>query len=1183
MYLKRIELRGFKSFADKTIVEFKQGVTCIVGPNGSGKSNITDAIRWVLGEQRVKTLRGSKMEDVIFGGTKHRKPLGMAEVKLIFDNRESFFPLDYEEVEIVRRVYRSGDSEYSVNGMACRLKDIRELLMDTGIGREGYSIIGQGKIDEILSGGRDERRLLFEEAAGILKYKVRKVEASKKLVNTHDNLSRIEDIIAEIEDRVEPLRVESERAMRYLDLSEQLRQIELYDFSKRYTTCENALVEVLNALQAQQDSKEVQEADYERLKTEYESNDEQLFAINRDIRLLETQYHEKNNERSQTKGERSLIEEKIQNVETNVKRIHEEIADIDAQIAEIDEAVAAVDREVSTETDKIDGAKESLIDDERALEQCLMQISRMKQNNETDLQTIYQKLNEIEVMKREAENLERANEDLSKKIAELNAQIEQHESALQKNEQDAAETAQKLANMDTMLDEAQGKLSEAIRLDGHFVHEREKMYKQIDKLSKRLNESETELKLLETLEAEYDGYDKGVKEILTSLPDQSGIHGIVASVINVPKTYETAVEVALGRSIQHIVCETDGDAKTAIEFLRKNQLGRVTFLPLNQLRGNGQQKDVVKEAKSHKGFIGVASELIDYPERYSELIDYLLGRIMIVEDFETARQLMRIHNIKYKIITLLGDVLIPGGTITGGAFKSKMTNILGRRRRIETLAQMIEDDTNSLTAQSKDLKQIELSLSDNKTFIQQQREYIDKMRLERVSVEHLSDQHKQMAALAEEAAKKAVRNAAMLAEELKDQKEQIMHKREAVLVSQETVDALELNVKDYKDNVESFEAESRVINDQMTAKRIELASLEQQLAFKARERKRLCDDLETVTLKRKTRIEMLDSEIARKEDFYHRVEDIDTMLKSLGDAIDAIVAKSEALQASKSALSDMLKKLTLALSEASRSLESIKSSAHQLDLKKVKLEVEKDTIITDLWERYELSIGEVLSTEPVSGNIKQLKNELKQIGSVNVNAIKEYETVSERFRFLKEQEDDLLKASQQLAKIIADLEKQMIEIFTEHFAEIGEKFKETFKMLFHGGDAAILLADESDILNSDIEIIAQPPGKKLQSLNLLSGGEKALTAIALLFAILKTKPTPFCILDEIEAALDDVNVYRFADFIKDYADKSQFVVITHRKGTMEVADTLFGVTMEEYGISKVLSVRLEEVENTYSA
>ncbi|MBS7527465.1 chromosome segregation protein SMC [Fusibacter paucivorans] len=1183
MYLKRIELRGFKSFADKTIVEFKQGVTCIVGPNGSGKSNITDAIRWVLGEQRVKTLRGSKMEDVIFGGTKHRKPLGMAEVKLIFDNRESFFPLDYEEVEIVRRVFRSGDSEYSVNGMACRLKDIRELLMDTGIGREGYSIIGQGKIDEILSGGRDERRLLFEEAAGILKYKVRKVEASKKLANTHDNLSRIEDIIVEIEDRVEPLRLESERAMRYLDLSEQLRQIELYDFSRRYTTCENALVEVLNALQTQQDSKEVQEADYEQLKAEYESNDEQLFAINRDIRLLETQYHEKNNERSQTKGERSLIEEKIQNVETNVKRIHDEIADIDEQITQIDENVAVVDREVDTETEKINTAKEALIDDERALEQCLMQISRMKQNNETDLQTIYQKLNEIEVMKREAENLERANEDLSLKIAELNIQIEQHETAFQKNEQDAAETASKLKAMDTMLDEAQGKLSEAIKLDGHFVHEREKMYKQIDKLSKRLNESQTELKLLETLEAEYDGYDKGVKEILTSLPDQSGIHGIVASVINVPKTYETAVEVALGRSIQHIVCETDGDAKTAIEFLRKNQLGRVTFLPLNQLRGNGQQKEVIKEAKSHKGFIGVASELIDFPERYSELIDYLLGRIMIVEDFETARRLMRIKNIKYKIITLLGDVLIPGGTITGGSFKSKMTNILGRRRRIETLGLMIEEDTTKSTSLSNDLKQIEFSLAENKAFIQQQREAIDKMRLERVSIEHLSDQHKQMAALAEESAKKAVRNAAMLAEEMEDQKAQIRIKREAVVVNQAMVDALEVNVKDYKDNVESFESESRTINDQMTSKRIELASMEQQLAFKARERKRLCDDLETVSLKRKTRVEMLDSEIARKEDFYHRVEDIDALLKTLSDAIEAIVAKSESLQASKASLSEKLKTLTMALSEASRSLESIKSSAHQLDLKKVKLEVEKETIVSDLWERYELSIGEVLSTEPVTGNIKQLKNELKQIGSVNVNAIKEYETVSERYRFLKEQEDDLLKASQQLEKIIADLEKQMIEIFTEHFVEIGEKFKETFKMLFHGGDAAILLADESDILNSDIEIIAQPPGKKLQSLNLLSGGEKALTAIALLFAILKTKPTPFCILDEIEAALDDVNVYRFAEFIKDYADKSQFVVITHRKGTMEVADTLFGVTMEEYGISKVLSVRLEDVEDAYSA
>jgi chromosome segregation protein len=1186
LYLKRIELRGFKSFAEKTIISFEQGVTCIVGPNGSGKSNITDAIRWVLGEQRVKTLRGSKMEDVIFSGTKHRKPLGLAEVKLVFDNAEQFFPLEYDEIEIERRVFRSGDSEYQINGMPCRLKDIREILMDTGIGREGYSIIGQGKIDEILSGGKDERRLLFEEAAGILKYKTRKNESERKLKTTEDNLSRIEDIISEIKDRVEPLRIESERATRFLSLSEQLKQIELQYFANRYITCEEELVKLLSQIEQMNDAQSVQEENYVSLKTRYDEKEQSLFEINRKLRQLESTYHEKNNLKSQTVGEKALIEEKIQNVNHNVKRLEEEIVEIKAEEASYIEQVASIDAVLLTLNKDLNDVTTALSEDEATLLSIQDEMVSLKSTNESELQEIYSNLNEIEVMKSSIATLKRANDSLGEKRIQLQEQIDIYKKAASENETQMTDTKAYLTEISKKIEMAQSDLSKAIAHDLYLNEQHEKSIKQYDRLEKQFNEDRTELKLLETLEAEYDGYDKGVKEILTNLPNAEGIHGIVASLISVPKRVETAIEVALGRSIQHIVCERDSDAKEAIDFLRKNQLGRVTFLPLNQVRGSGQQKDVLKEVVKEKGFIGVASDLIETPEVYTELVAYLLGRIMIVEDFETARRLLRVKNIKYKIITLQGDVLIPGGTITGGSFKSKMTNILGRRRRIETLKSQIETAKAKLKTYDQDIAQLVVSKEENQLQLKALRVEIDQLKLEEVKVSHLSQQQKQLVENATASCDKATKDLAVLTDEFNAHCVEINEKELRIVENEKNVALLEERVKDYKEHVVMFEERLQDVNERMTKKKIEMASIQQEYTFKEREKHRASDDLKTIAHKRETRERLLKEELDRKDLFYQKVDDIENSINTISKVIETIKESRSSLDEEKHTCDKSLKELTLSLSESSRQTEDLKAKMHQIDLKKVKFEVEKEAVVAELWDKYELSIGEAIREvpeEPVSGNIKTLKSEIKSLGSVNIAAIKEYEEVSERYVFLKSQEEDLLKATSQLRKIIKDLEKQMVIIFTEHFDYIGKQFKETFRMLFHGGDAELILSDETDVLNSDIEIIAQPPGKKLQSLNLLSGGEKALTAIALLFAILRTKPTPFCVLDEIEAALDDVNVYRFADFIKSYADKSQFVVITHRKGTMEVADTLYGVTMEEYGISKVLSVKLEEVAGAYEA
>jgi len=1058
--------------------------------------------------------------------------------------------------------------------------------MDTGIGREGYSIIGQGKIDEILSGGKDERRLLFEEAAGVLKYKTRKNESERKLKTTEDNLSRIEDIIAEIKDRVEPLRIESERATRFLNLSEKLKQIELQYYAKRYTTCEEELVNLLSQIEQMNDVQNVQQENYKALKERYDEKEKALFEINRKLRQLESTYHEKNNLKSQTVGEKALIEEKIQNVNDNLKRLEEEIAEIKIEESSFKEQVTKIDGILFELNQNCNVVKNALNEDETTLAAIQNEMVSLKRTNESELQEIYSYLNEIEVLKSSITTLERANDSLGEKRTQLQEQIDTYKKAASENETQMSTTKVYLSEIHDKIDRAQSELSKSIAHDKYLNEQHEKVIKQYGRLEKQFNEDRTELKLLETLEAEYDGYDRGVKEILTHLPNADGIHGIVASVITVPKRVETAIEVALGRSIQHIVCEKDSDAKDAIDFLRKNQLGRVTFLPLNQVRGSGQQKEVIKEASKEKGYIGVASDLIETPEVYTELIAYLLGRIIIVEDFDTAKKLLRVKNIKYKVITLQGDVLIPGGTITGGSFKSKMTNILGRRRRIDTLKAQIEVASEKLEMLRHETSQIVISKEENQAQLKLFRSEIDQLKLEEVKVTHLSQQQKQLVESANTSCDKTQKDLAILTGEVEAHQTEMEEKKLRITQCEKDVASLEARVKDYKEHVTLFEERLQDVNERMTKKRIEIASIEQEIVFKEREKHRASDDLKTIMHKRETREHLLKEENERKDLFYQKVDAIESSINTIAKAIETIKASKIALDEEKGICDLALKELTLSLSESSRQTEDLKAKMHQVDLKKVKFEVEKEAVVSELWDKYELSIGEAIREapeEPISGNIKTLKSEIKALGSVNIAAIKEYEDVSERYTFLKSQEEDLLKATAQLRKIIKDLEKQMVIIFTEHFDYIGKQFKETFRMLFHGGDAALILVDETDVLNSDIEIIAQPPGKKLQSLNLLSGGEKALTAIALLFAILRTKPTPFCVLDEIEAALDDVNVYRFADFIKTYADKSQFVVITHRKGTMEVADTLYGVTMEEYGISKVLSVKLEEVANAYEA
>ena len=1180
MYLKQVEMRGFKSFADKTVVAFQEGVTCVVGPNGSGKSNITDAVRWVLGEQRVKTLRGNKMEDVIFNGTKHRKSLGLAEVKLTFDNSEQFFPLEYDEISIVRRVHRSGESEYLINQMPCRLKDVRELFMDTGIGREGYSIIGQGRIDEILSNNKDERRLLFEEAAGIIKYKSRKLESEKKLKATTENLLRIQDILSEIEDRVEPLRLESERAKQYVELTDALKNIELNYYAKRYVACEQGLLELLEQMQGYEDQIKAIELRQQDLKQMYNAKDQQMYEINREVRTFEAQYHELLNEESKTNGEKELLLEKKANALLNIKRLEEEIKEIESEKSSISKAVEGLMLEKSQLDESWEEGMQSLESLSAKLTKTREALDATKANNDHQKRDVIEQLNQIELKKQEVETLEKLTLSLLDKMHQIDETLKMQSATIEQSHTEKTQVVEKLNVSEGAYKALNEQLSKGIQFLEFSKGELGKSIKEFETLTQSLAKQQTEHQLLRTLEEEYDGYDKGVKDILTSLEDQTGIIGIVATLIEVPKKYETAIEVALGRAIQNIVCERVSDAKRSIEYLRKHNLGRVTFLPLENLDEKGQQNDPLNEAIKEKGFIGIAKNLVKVEQKYEKLSEFLLGRILIVEDFDTASRMIRIKNLKYKVITLEGDVLVPGGAITGGSFRSKVSNILGRKRRIAELDEAIRSLELKKAVYENEIDQHSVTVQTQESAVKALRDEQDALRLEIVRLEHLRDNHAQAVDASKEVYEKYRSDYQTLKQEYDNSLASIETNRVYIDEASQSVSRVEAALSNAGDSVASQEAELNELSDAFTTVKIKLASLEQTRAFKEREILRIQDDLNLNEQKLVMRKQQM-------TDYFDRAEAYDEAVAKIADRIAGYKEVIERLKGDIAAKGEVKQKEYIALDGISAELSELtvkhdaaKDDLHKIEVKKVKLEVEKDTVTSELWEKYEMSMAEALQVEEMpyqKTEMKQLRQELKLLGTVNINAIKEFEEVSTRFEFLSTQRKDLTDAIQHLEKIINDLEKKMTVMFKENFEVINNHFKGTFKALFNGGDAELLLADYDDILDCDIEIIAQPPGKKLQSINLLSGGEKALTAIALLFAILSTKPTPFCILDEIEAALDDVNVYRFADFIKNYAENSQFIVITHRKGTMEVADTLYGVTMEEYGISKVLSVKLEDI------
>ncbi|QXM05893.1 chromosome segregation protein SMC [Crassaminicella indica] len=1184
MYLKKLDIHGFKSFADKIEIEFEKGVTGIVGPNGSGKSNISDAIRWVLGEQSPKTLRGSRMDDVIFAGTTKRKPVGMAEVSLTLDNESNKLPIDYSEVTVTRRVYRSGESEYYINKSLCRLKDIKEMFMDTGVGVDGYSIIGQGRIDEILNNKSENRRLLFEEAAGIVKYRSRKEESEKKLENTNQNLIRVDDIIRELQSRIEPLKVQSEKAKSFLELHTELKDLEINLFINEIET----LKYDIEALKEQQDIIRNQLYHYAENKKEiegkYEENKKNIEQIDETINQLQNNIFEAVHLMERKEGELVLCNEKVFNITENTARLSNEMKEIDENKKQLSVQLDEMKEKFKIESEELENKRICLENKLKDFNKVKNVLEKKEEDMEKSKGTVIEILNSIAAIKSEMHSLIALQNNIIKRqnqVEEDKKNIE-NELDLLKKEEDTVHAQLKKMKIDfeNLKKERNITVLDIESLNSTIKENKEKE----ENLRQKIQEQQTTKKLLEKMENEYEGFHKSVKNTLIHTRNNpslgKGIYGVVTELINVPKGFEIAVEVALGSAMQNIICETTNDASRVIDYLKKNKLGRVTFLPKDRFNKKSFHKD---ELEDIKGFIGFAIDIIDFPKEYENILHYLLGRVVFVDKIENGIILAKMKKNKYKIVSLEGDIINPSGAITGGSYRSKTLNILSRKREIEEINSSIKVLSVEYEKIMKRLHEDEKKLTALKEQLSEQEQSLKEKEIAFINTENKKNQLKKEMKNYQDMMQRFLFEIEQLAIDHNETEKNIEIKN----IKIEKLQMKEKEIQDRVSNSKSSYDEERLqkekLSSEVTNLKIEIASLEQK-------KKHIYQNMNAVELKMK---ELDDLKNHKQTEIDKLMKNKKLLLEQLNileiEMKDADVLKKQCEfnlgqeKAKRKEAHKNFEEVEEKVKKINQMVASLQDSLHKIEVKLTRLEIQQESYFNKLWESYEVTYAEALTFKKEDINlsesskrIKILKKKIKDLGSVNLNAIEEYKAVMERYEFLTGQKEDLTAAIDSLKKVIKEMENTMRIQFKENFEKIRVHFNEVFKKLFGGGKAELRLENEEDILSSKIEIIAQPPGKKLQNLSLLSGGERALTAIALLFAILKIKPTPFCILDEIEAALDDANVYRYADFLKEFSKETQFIVVTHRKGTMESADALYGVTMQEHGVSKLVSVKLTE-------
>ncbi len=1188
LYLKKIHIQGFKSFADKTEIKFENNITAIVGPNGSGKSNISDAIRWVLGEQSVKSLRGNKMEDIIFSGTNKRRALSFAEVTIFFDNSDGMIPLEYNEVAVTRRMFRSGESEYYINKNACRLKDIRTLFMDTGIGKDGYSIIGQGRIDEILSNKPEDRRNIFEEAAGIIKYKSRKEESERKLKNTQENLIRINDLISEIEIQNKRLESDSLKASKFIEDFKELKDLEtnLYirdirDIDNKSEKIRNQIESIENEIVENESKKdlnqdifnilkkniEVKEIEVEKLREKREGILKNKEEAKNNISLLNEKesYNRKDLERlnkeiDRLKDENLILDkENKANLKTE-KELLEKLKDLtckyefeEVNLNKITETINLLEKDMDSKKKVMDSLYEGIADKRGKINN----INSSNIDNEKEKESLYR---EKEILYKDVSKIEAKLQDLLENKEKLEKKLEIY---LEKNQVNKEEQEILQVNIETISKKVRELEIQRERLDSSY-------------------------KLYQNMQYTYEGYYKSVKNLLIAIKnkniDSSGFHGVVADLLTVEKKYETAINISLGGNAQNIVVDNQEKAKYMINYLKKNKLGRVTFLPINTIRTNRQNINI--KTSSEKGIIGLAYELIKYDKEYDNIFKSLLGRTIIMDNIDNSINFAKKTNNIHRIVTLEGEVLNPGGSLSGGSYRSNIS-IINRNTRIDELKIEIDELKKEISLYEDKKQAIENELEIYTNNIETEKVNIDNSRTNIIKLENqiresenekkyffqdISRVEKQIQTIikrSQETLENSTKDEESLKIELKEfekNKKYIEKKTEDFKRIEFEKDHINKKTADIKLNIKLIENKLLNLKEEKD-RNLDRRDYNNKLIKEKAENTRLIDkSLEEIFKEKETNTAILNEKIKRAEiidlDIKDSSKDKEIYMKEFYKEQDNLKAINE-------------------------NISILSKERNDRELEISKLDLKKENIVTNLSDHYKLSLEEALELERPIDNIKDcrkkikaLKNNIKELGNVNLASIEEYKENNERYLFMKNQQDDLIESKEKLKNIIIDMEREMKTSFITSFEEIKINFSQVFSELFNGGVASLELEeDEDDILLAGIEIKVQPPGKALQSLSLLSGGEKSLVAVALLFAILKTKPAPFCVLDEIDAALDDANISKYTSYLKKINKESQFILITHRKTSMEIANVLYGVTMEEKGISRMISMKLEENKN----
>ncbi|MBQ7098019.1 MAG: chromosome segregation protein SMC [Clostridia bacterium] len=1186
MRLKSVELQGFKSFADKIYLDFNPGITAIVGPNGSGKSNISDAIRWVLGEQSARSLRGSRMEDVIFAGTEVRKPQGFAEVSLTLDNSEKELNIDYEEVVVTRRVYRSGEGEYFINRNACRLKDIHELFMDTGIGREGYSIIGQGKIDEILSNKSEDRRRIFEEAAGITKYKYRKNEAEKKLEKTNENLTRVNDIMSELSGQLEPLRIQSEKARKYLNLRDELRVIDVNVSVASIGKHREELVKIDNNLEAVSNSIEtLQKAvdEKENLTKEMYELIESYEAQMEQCRVAQKAASE---ESAEEQNRINLAYANIEHCKENIQRINDEIGKSQRGVEQLDKLIEDYTKVYAQLSETRQGLLGKISEAQAEFEKINLTFQGNNESIESLKTAIIDKTAEIGSLRSKVANYNILIENFSRESKNIESELETHSSEHNRIAEENKKIEDNLSKLTEEFEELKNSLAVAEEKFEILNGKTEELAEKKNEVLAELNKKNSHKSVLEDMENDFEGYNRSVKAVMTAHSEgvlkNARIYGPITKLISTDKKYVTAIEVALTSVNQNIVTEDEQDAKAAINYLKANKLGRATFMPISTVRTRNTD---LQGAEKMKGYIALAQEIVEYDKKYDGVVGSVLGGTVVVDNIDNAIAMAAKCGHKFKIVTVEGEVMQPGGAMSGGSMGGKNAGFLSRAAEIEKLKSEIEllqaelqkiEDKKIET--NDELQKISIELAESRNVLSEKNEEYIRAKS--------NSEHSRLFLEAAEA------RTAQLNRERETIEERTREIADDIVLCNKNADELEAEVSSLRLETDSKQSESegiyqkvKEIQDLLVALQIEESSNQKDIEVQNERLENVKNEKTAILDENKAKqleVDLLNGKIAA---ITNEIETDNKKLSEIGN-------KAQELEKQLAELSDNRKNTDAKSRELQEQVKEVREQLFALGQQKAKVEGAKakcegdlDGLFEYLWNEYELTYSDAvkLKTEDefdfkaATVRISELKSKIKSLGNINIDAIEEYKTIKERFDFLTEQTVDLEKAKGDLEKIIDEMMTIMKKQFSEQFAVISKNFNNVFRELFGGGQAQLELADPDDIMETGVEIVAQPPGKKLQSLTLLSGGERAFTAIALLFAILKVRPTPFCILDEIEAALDDINVYRYADYLKKYSKKSQFIVVTHRRGTMEAANILYGVTMQEKGISKLLSLNIDEV------